>query len=123
MGIGETVLMKMEKKKQPSVRNKVLIAVVVFLALVLIMASFFGSKGWLEVYNAKKQKQTLLDEIEQLENKKKRLERDIMELEENPKAYELKARGQLGLIYPDELLIITDEKSESEKKPPVSKKK
>jgi len=115
--------MKKEKKKQRSVRTHVLISVVVFLSLVLIMASVFGNKGWLEVYNAKKQKQILFDEIEKLELKKKSLERDITELLENPKAYELKARDQLGLIYPDELLIVTEKKAEDEKKPPIPDKK
>lgn len=114
---------KKEKKKLASVRKRVLIGMVVFFFLVLIMASFFGSKGWLNVYNAKKHKQALFDEVEQLEKLKKSLERDIKELETNPKAVELKAKGQLGLVYPNELLIVTEEKSDPEKKPPVPEKK
>jgi cell division protein FtsB len=114
--------MKKQKNNFLSVRNKVLIAVALFFSLVLILASFFGSKGWLEVYNAKKQKQVLLEEIERLEKKKSRLERDILELETNPKAYELKARDQLGFVYPDELLIITKENPDPKTKSSLSKK-
>ena len=97
-------------------RNKLLTALLVFLFLVLIIASFFGKKGLIEVYNAQKQKDSLLDEIGQLEKIKSGLEREIRELESNPKAYEAKARDQLGLVYPDELLIIKAEKSDSKVK-------
>ena len=111
------------KKSSMSFRNKLLVAVVVFFFLVLILASFFGKKGLIEVYNAQKQKESLLEEIERLEQKKSRLEREIKELESNPKAYEAKARDQLGLVYPDELLIIKPAQSESENKSHASKKK
>lgn len=103
-------------------RNKFLMAVLVFLFLVLIIASFFGKKGLIEVYNAQKQKDFLFEEIEQLEKIKSGLEREIKELESNPKAYEAKARDQLGLVYPDELLIIKAEKSDSKDKSKTSKK-
>ncbi len=106
-----------------SFRNKLLTTVLVFLFLVLIIASFFGKKGLIEVYNAQKQKDSLFEEIEQLEKIKSGLERDIKELESNPKAYEAKARDQLGLVYPDELLIIKAEKSDSKDKSQTSKKK
>ncbi len=105
-----------------SFRNKLLTAVLVFLFLVLIIASFFGKKGLIEVYNAQKQKDSLFEEIEQLEKIKSGLEREIKELESNPKAYEAKARDQLGLVYPDELLIIKAEKSDSKDKSQTSKK-
>jgi cell division protein FtsB len=106
-----------------SFRNKLLTTVLVFLFLVLIIASFFGKKGLIEVYNAQKQKDSLFEEIEQLEKIKSGLEREIKELESNPKAYEAKARDQLGLVYPDELLIIKAEKSDSKDKSQTSKKK
>ncbi len=105
-----------------SFRNKLLTTVLVFLFLVLIIASFFGKKGLIEVYNAQKQKDSLFEEIEQLEKIKSGLEREIKELESNPKAYEAKARDQLGFIYPDEWLIIKAEKSDSKDKSKTSKK-
>ena len=96
-----------------SFRNKLLTSLLVFLFLVLIIASFFGKKGLIEVYNAKKRKDSLFEEIDQLEKIKKGLEREIKELESNPKSYEAKARDQLGLVYPDELLIIKADESKS----------
>lgn len=117
----------MTKPNQSSMsfRNKLLTAFVVFFFLVLILASFFGKKGLLEVYNAQKNKESLLNEIERLEQKKSQLERDIKELESNPKAYEAKARDQLGLVYPDELLVIKPkaDSSDPQKKPQASQKK
>lgn len=109
------------RPSKKSFRNKFLTAVLVFIFLVLIIASFFGKKGLIEVYNAQKQKDALLKEIEQLERIKSGLERDIKELESNPKAYEAKARDQLGLVYPDELLVIKAKKTDS--KDQTSKKK
>jgi len=106
-----------------SFRNKLLTAVLVFLVLVLIIASFFGKKGLIEVYNAQKRKDFLLEEIEQLEKTKKGLEREIKELESNPKSYEAKARDQLGLVYPDELLIIKAEKTDKKDKSQIPAKK
>ncbi len=102
-------------------RNKFLTALLVFLFLVLIIASLFGKKGLLEVYNAQKQKDSLLDEIKQLEKIKSGLEREIRELESNPKAYEAKARDQLGRVYPDELLIIKPKKQDPKVKIKTSK--
>lgn len=95
----------------------------VFLFLVLIIASFFGKKGLIEVYNAEKRKDLLFEEIELLEKTKRGLEREINELESNPKSYEAKARDQLGLVYPDELLIIKPEKTDVKKKSQIPAKK
>jgi len=106
-----------------SFRNKLLTAVLVFLFLVLIIASFFGKKGLIEVYNAQKRKDSLFEEIEQLEKTKKGLEREIKELESNPKSYEAKARDKLGLVYPEEILIIKAEKSNSKDKSKTPTKK
>jgi cell division protein FtsB len=106
-----------------SFRNKLLSAVLVFLFLVLIIASFFGKKGLIEVYNAEKRKDSLFEEIEQLEKTKRGLEREIKELESNPKSYEAKARDQLGLVYPEEILIIKAEKSNSKDKSKTPAKK
>ncbi len=110
-------------QSKKSFRNKLLTAVLVFLFLVLTIASFFGRKGLIEVYNAQKRKDFLLEEIEFLEKTKKGLEREIKELESNPEAYEAKARDQLGLVYPDELLIFKAEKSDSKDTSQIPSKK
>lgn len=57
---------------------------------------------------AKKKQRALLQEIERLEEKRSQLEREIEELKKNPKAVEKKAREELWLMDPDEIVIIKE---------------
>jgi len=52
----------------------------------------------------------LVQEISHLEEEKSRLEREIKDLETNPKAVELEARDKLGLARPDEKVILKKNK-------------
>ncbi len=80
------------------------------LFLVLFLASFFGKKGLIEIYRAKKVQRGLLRDVERLEEKQKKLEREIEELKTNPKAVENKAREKLWLQKPDEIVIVDKKK-------------
>ncbi len=82
----------------------------VFFFLVLFLASFFGKKGLIEIYRAKKVQRDLLQEVERLEEKQKKLKREIEELRTNPKAVEQKAREKLWLQKPDEIVIVDKKK-------------
>ena len=75
-----------------------------------LISSSFGKKGLIEIYRAQKEHNILLQEIEQLEIEKIRLEKEIEELKKNPKAVEKKAREKLWLVKPDEVVIIKKEK-------------
>ena len=77
-----------------------------FLFLVLLIASFFGKKGLIETYRSEKKEEALIQEIELLQKTKNRLEREISELEKNPKAVEMKAREKLWLVKPDEIVVL-----------------
>ena len=102
----------MERKEKSSLtfRKKLLIVGMSFFFLVLLLASFFGKKGLIEIYRAQRTKRDLVQELEHLEKKKRKLKRDIEELEKNPKAVEKKAREELWLMKPDEVVIIKKEK-------------
>ena len=103
--------MKGKKERSSfSLRKKLLIAVLGFFFLILLMASFFGKKGLLEMYRAQREIKSLLEEKERLESEKKKLEREIKELEQNPAAVEKKAREKLWLMKDDELVVIIKEK-------------
>lgn len=80
------------------------------LFLILLIVSFFGKNGLIEMYRAKEKHQVLILEIERLEKIKQKLERDIAELGNNPKAVDQKAREKLWLMKPDEIVIIKKEK-------------
>ena len=103
-------MMRRKEKDNISFRRKLLIAGLGFFFLVLLLASFFGKKGLIEIYRAQKEHKTLLQEIARHEIEKRRLEKEIEELKQNPKAVEKKAREKLWLVKPDEIVIIKKEK-------------
>ncbi len=102
--------MRKKEKDNISFRRKLLIAGLGFFFLVLLLASFFGKKGLIEIYRAQKEHETLLQEIDHFEIEKRKLEKEIEELKQNPKAVEKKAREKLWLVKPDEIVIIKKEK-------------
>jgi cell division protein FtsB len=83
---------------------------VVFLLFVLTVTSFFGKRGLIEIYRTRRNQEALLRKIERLEEKKAKLERDIEELQKNPKAIEKKAREKLGLVKEGEIIVIDKKK-------------
>ena len=89
-----------------SFQKKLIVTAAVFLFLVLIIASFFGKRGLIEIYRAQKKKEALVQEVAQLTQRRDKLLREIWELENNPRAVEKKARESLWLMAPDELVIV-----------------
>lgn len=77
-----------------------------FLFLVFLIASLFGERGLIEVFQTQKNKNTLVQEKMRLLAEKRKLEREIEELKTNPEAVEKKAREKLWLMKPDEIVII-----------------
>ncbi len=98
--------MAREEKRGPSLRRKLILAVVAFFFLVLIIATLFGRKGLIEIYRARKDYDALVEEIKQLEVRKSQLQREIEDLQKNPEAVEREAREKLWLMKPDEKVII-----------------
>jgi cell division protein FtsB len=95
-----------KEKGTPSFKKKIAIGGLGFLLFVLTVTSFFGKRGLIEIYRTKRRQEVLLQKIEKLETKKGKLERDIEELRNNPKAVEKKAREKLGLVKEGEIIII-----------------
>jgi cell division protein FtsB len=100
-----------EERQGISLRRKIVLAAVVFFFLVLLIYSRFGKTGLIEIYKAKRNYETLLEEIRALEAKKSQLLKDIQALQHDPEAVEKEAREKLWLMKPDEKVII-------KKKPP-----
>ena len=95
-----------KKKSKVSFKKKLVFTGVAFLLLVIIITSFFGQKGLLEIFRARNRHKSLLQELEKLERTKARLEQEIDELENKPEAVELEARGELWLMKKDEKVIV-----------------
>jgi len=91
-------------------KKKIVVTGLAFLLLVLMIASLFGKKGLIEIYRARKNYSALLQEIEQLKQEKIRLEREIAELEKNPKAVDKEAREKLWLMKENEKVIVKKKK-------------
>jgi len=99
-------------RNQLSFRKKVVFLGVVCFLLVLLITSLFGKKGLIEIYKARKNHDALLLQVERLKQEKSRLEREIEELEKNPKAVDKEAREKLWLVKPDEKVVVKTGKTE-----------
>lgn len=108
--IGVSLLRERKERASLPFQKKIVIVALVFIFLVLLLTSFFGKKGLIEIYRAQKVQKGLLQDVERLEMKKKQLEREIEELKANPKAVEKKAREKLWLQKPDEIVIVDKKK-------------
>jgi len=111
----------MIRRKGLSFRKKLLIVSVLFILLVLLIASFFGKRGIIEIYQAREERDVLIKEIDRLKEEKAKIEREIEELKNNPEAIEEKAREKLWMMKPDEMVVVKEKKerpnsSESNKK-------
>jgi cell division protein FtsB len=104
--LGEAILRTRRKKQGLSLRRKLFLSGAAFLFLVFLIASFFGERGLVEVYQTQKKKNTLVQAKIRLLAEKRKLEREIEELKTNPEAVEKKAREKLWLMKPDEIVII-----------------
>jgi cell division protein FtsB len=91
-------------------KKKAIVAAFAFLLFVLLVTSFFGKKGLIEIYRARKIHAALLQEIAALEKRKAQLAKDVAALERDPKAVDKTARDQLWLMKPDEKVIVKTDK-------------
>jgi cell division protein FtsB len=98
--------MKQRAKPPASLKKKLFLSGAGFIFLVFLIASFFGERGLIEVYQAQQKRDSLIRERALLSEKKQKLARDIQELRDNPRAVEEKAREKLWLMKPDELVIV-----------------
>jgi cell division protein FtsB len=78
---------------------------------ILILTFLFERRGLLDVLNSRKELLNLKREVEILKKDKERLEWEVRILKDNPKSIEDTARRELGFIYPDEIVVILDEKT------------
>lgn len=90
-----------------SLRRRLFIVGLGFLLLVMLTTSFFGKKGVMDLRRARHELAALKLEAERLQGERERLRKEIAELERDPRAVELEARDKLGLVRPDEKVVVT----------------
>jgi cell division protein FtsB len=93
-------------KNDRSVRRKLFTAGVGFFVLVMLVTSFFGKKGYMDIVRTRKTLRALEAEFKTLEEQKSKLELEIRDLAVNPRAVEEEARRKLWLMRPDEKVIV-----------------
>ncbi len=92
-------------KNAPVFRKKAFRLGIGLLFLVMIMTSVFGKKGVMRIHDERLRLTELNAELADLRARKLRLEAEIKQLANNPKAVEKEAR-RLGLIKPGEKVIM-----------------
>ncbi len=97
-------------------RRKLLLIGGATILFILLMSTFFGKKGLLEIKQARHRWVELQVEIGKLEKEKLRLEKEVEELKKNPQAVEEEARGKLWLIKPEEKVLILPKNKEGQTK-------
>ncbi|HEX2695274.1 MAG TPA: septum formation initiator family protein [Acidobacteriota bacterium] len=93
-------------KNDRSVRRKLFKAGVGFFVLVMLVTSFFGKKGYMDIVRTRRSLRALEAKFKTLEESKNKLETEIRELTVNPRAVEEEARRKLWLMKPDEKVIV-----------------
>ncbi len=93
-----------------SLRRRLFTVILGFILLVILTTSFFGKKGVMDLRRARRELAALKIEAERLRSDRERLRKEIAELERDPKAVELEARDKLGLVRPDEKVVVTKAK-------------
>ncbi len=92
-------------KNTPVFRKKAFRLGIGLLFFIMIMTSIFGKKGLMEIREQYLDLDRLNAQLVHLREQKLRLEAEIKQLENNPKAVEKEAR-RLGLIKPGEKVIM-----------------
>lgn len=97
-------------------RRKILLGGIIILLFVLILSTFFGKKGLLQIREARRLQFELQAEIARLKKEKEKIEKEVEELRNKPVMVEEEARKKLWLIKPEEkVLILPRSKDKKEK--------
>ncbi len=90
-------------------KRKFLILLIGSFLYILVLTFLFERRGLIDVLNSRRELSRIQKEVEVLREMKVRLEWEIKVLRENKMSIEEMARKDLGLVYPDEIIVIIDE--------------
>ena len=89
-----------------STREKILYLVLVLIGAVSLAWAYLGPSGAREVARLKEEGRHLKGEVKELESKKEALTRQADLLRDDPRLIERRARDGLGMVRPDETIIM-----------------
>ena len=90
-------------------RRKAAIIASILALIALLVGSFFGDRGMLQLMAQRKKAAILQQQLEDLRTENERLAGEIAALRSDPRAIEELAREQLGLARPGETVFIVRE--------------
>jgi cell division protein FtsB len=94
------------RKTGGTFRRRLLVLGFGCLLVIMVVTSFFGKKGVMDINRARHRMESLRTELEALKAERAKLDREIRELERDPMAVEKEAREKLWLIKPGEKVIV-----------------
>lgn len=97
-------------------RRKILLGGIIILLFVLILSTFFGKKGLLQIREARRLQLELQAEIARLKKEKEKIEKEVNELRHNPVMIEEEARKKLWLMKPEEKVLILPKSTDKKEK-------
>jgi len=96
-------------RSEAGLRKKAAALGSVIALIALVVGSFFGDRGFIQLVAKREQAELLKREIEELRAENGRLGAEIVALKTDPRAIERVAREQLGLARPGETVFLIRE--------------
>lgn len=94
------------RPSRPPVLPRIVRALFVFVAVLIVIDSLFGDRGFVDTLRARREYAALEASVARLKADNARLREQARRLREDPQAIEAVAREDLGLIRPGETLFI-----------------
>ncbi len=96
----------MSRNQEWTLKNKLILGLIIFVTLTFLITSFFGRRGIVEIFKYKDEIAQLEKEVNLLKKEKKKLEVEVKELEKNSMAVEPIARKELWYKKKGEIVIV-----------------
>jgi len=98
---------------ESGVRRKAWVLGTVIALIALVVGSVFGDRGILNLFDKRRQMDSIRQEIEGLRAENARLSSEVAALRTSPRAIERLAREELGLARPDETVFLIREEPQA----------
>ncbi len=94
------------RREDVGLRQRAIVLASVIALIALVVGSFFGDRGILNLWTERTRTLVLAREVDGLRAENARLTAEIRALRSDPRAVEKLAREELGLARPDEMVIV-----------------
>jgi cell division protein FtsB len=99
-------------RAESSLKRKALSLALFLILAASILNALFGDRGFIEMLKARRELQALQQEIADIDAENQRLLEEVRDLKTSPLAIEKLAREELGLVKPDEVILLIEKSDE-----------